>query len=71
MMCGGGHVCRSLYNAALIARLVLTWFPNPPAQLVGPLSSITDRGSPASLPRTLLALPQGPFLHAPFCPDHS
>lgn len=33
---------RSLYNAALICRLVLTWFPNPPAQLVGPLSTVTD-----------------------------
>jgi YggT family protein len=32
----------SLYNAALICRLVLTWFPNPPAQLVGPLSTVTD-----------------------------
>lgn len=39
-----GPVCcrRSLYNAALICRLVLTWFPNPPAQLVGPLSTVTD-----------------------------
>lgn len=32
----------SLYNTAIIARLVLTWFPNPPAQIVGPLASITD-----------------------------
>ena len=23
-------------------RLVLTWFPSPPAQLVGPLASVTD-----------------------------
>lgn len=30
--------CRGLYNTALVARLVLTWFPEPPAFLVGPLS---------------------------------
>lgn len=40
--CGPVCCCRSLYNAALICRLVLTWFPNPPAQLVGPLSTVTD-----------------------------
>jgi len=33
---------RSLYNTAIIVRLVLTWFPSPPAQLVGPLASVTD-----------------------------
>jgi hypothetical protein len=32
----------SLYNAALIGRLVLTWFPNPPQAIVGPLSTICD-----------------------------
>lgn len=32
----------SLYNAALIGRLVLTWFPNPPQFIVGPLSTICD-----------------------------
>jgi YggT family protein len=28
----------NLYNSALIVRLVLTWFPNPPEVIVGPLS---------------------------------
>lgn len=32
----------SLYNTALICRLVLTWFPNPPEFIVGPLSTIAD-----------------------------
>eukprot|EP00877_Chromochloris_zofingiensis_P002206 jgi/Chrzof1/11987/Cz06g17060.t1 len=32
----------SLYNAALICRLVLTWFPNPPAFIEGPLSTLCD-----------------------------
>jgi hypothetical protein len=30
--------CRGLYNTALVVRLVLTWFPQPPAFIVGPLS---------------------------------
>lgn len=29
--------CRSLYNTAIIVRLVLTWFPNPPQFIAGPL----------------------------------
>jgi hypothetical protein len=29
---------RGLYNTALVVRLVLTWFPEPPAFIVGPLS---------------------------------
>lgn len=32
--------CR--YNSALIVRLVLTWFPNPPGALIGPLATICD-----------------------------
>jgi len=32
----------SLYNAALIGRLVLTWFPNPPQAIVTPLATICD-----------------------------
>ena len=28
----------NLYNSALICRLVLTWFPNPPAFIVEPLA---------------------------------
>jgi hypothetical protein len=35
------YVCaphRGLYNTALVARLVLTWFPNPPAFIAGPLA---------------------------------
>lgn len=32
----------SLYNAALIGRLVLTWFPNPPQVIVTPLATICD-----------------------------
>lgn len=27
-----------LYNSALIVRLVLTWFPNPPEAIVTPLA---------------------------------
>ena len=36
------HARRQLYNAALIARLVLTWFPNPPQVIVGPLATVVD-----------------------------
>mmetsp|Transcript_12228 Transcript_12228/g.34386 ORF Transcript_12228/g.34386 Transcript_12228/m.34386 type:complete len:225 (+) Transcript_12228:111-785(+) len=32
----------SLYNAALIGRLILTWFPNPPMVILGPLATICD-----------------------------
>lgn len=31
-----------LYNTALVVRLVLTWFPNPPQVIVGPLSTLCD-----------------------------
>ena len=31
-----------LYNAALISRLILTWFPNPPQAIVSPLATICD-----------------------------
>jgi len=30
------------YNFAIVARLLLTWFPNPPQALVGPLAAICD-----------------------------
>jgi len=30
------------YNFAIVIRLLLTWFPNPPQALVGPLSTICD-----------------------------
>ena len=33
---------RNLYNTILIGRLILTWFPNPPEALVGPLSTLAD-----------------------------
>ena len=33
---------QQLYNAALIGRIILTWFPNPPQIIFGPLSTITD-----------------------------
>ncbi|GIL45442.1 hypothetical protein Vafri_2684 [Volvox africanus] len=32
----------NLYNTALIVRLVLTWFPNPPAAIVNPLATVCD-----------------------------
>ncbi|KAL3155827.1 hypothetical protein ABBQ32_012838 [Trebouxia sp. C0010 RCD-2024] len=32
----------SLYNTAIIVRLVLTWFPNPPQFIAGPLSTLCD-----------------------------
>jgi len=31
----------SLYNTLLVARLVLTWFPNAPPAIVAPLRSVT------------------------------
>lgn len=31
-----------LYNSALVVRLVLTWFPNPPAFIEQPLATVTD-----------------------------
>lgn len=31
-----------LYNAALIVRLILTWFPNPPQAIVSPLATVVD-----------------------------
>eukprot|EP00879_Flechtneria_rotunda_P029283 GHRR01031621.1.p1 GENE.GHRR01031621.1~~GHRR01031621.1.p1 ORF type:complete len:104 (+),score=8.08 GHRR01031621.1:281-592(+) len=31
-----------LYNTALVVRLVLTWFPNPPSFIIGPLSTLCD-----------------------------
>mmetsp|Transcript_18416 Transcript_18416/g.59911 ORF Transcript_18416/g.59911 Transcript_18416/m.59911 type:complete len:225 (+) Transcript_18416:3370-4044(+) len=32
----------NIFNAMLIGRLILTWFPNPPAALVSPLATICD-----------------------------
>lgn len=32
----------NLYNSALIVRLVLTWFPNPPQAIENPLSTLCD-----------------------------
>ncbi|KXZ44346.1 hypothetical protein GPECTOR_69g439 [Gonium pectorale] len=32
----------NLYNTALIVRLVLTWFPNPPEVIVSPLATVCD-----------------------------
>lgn len=32
----------NLYNAALIGRLILTWFPSPPEAIVGPLATVCD-----------------------------
>lgn len=32
----------SLYNSALVIRLVLTWFPNPPEFIEGPLATVCD-----------------------------
>jgi len=32
----------SLYNAAVVGRLILTWFPNPPQAIVGPLATVVD-----------------------------
>ncbi|KAK9841445.1 hypothetical protein WJX74_005959 [Apatococcus lobatus] len=32
----------SLYNTAIIGRLLLTWFPNPPAAIANPLSTLCD-----------------------------
>ncbi|KAK9813691.1 hypothetical protein WJX73_003871 [Symbiochloris irregularis] len=32
----------NLYNAALVGRIVLTWFPNPPAAISQPLSTLCD-----------------------------
>ena len=32
----------SIYNTLLIGRLILTWFPNPPRQIVYPLATLCD-----------------------------
>jgi len=32
----------SLYNSAIVVRLILTWFPNPPPAIVAPLSTVCD-----------------------------
>ncbi|KAK9845548.1 hypothetical protein WJX84_010402 [Apatococcus fuscideae] len=32
----------SLYNTAIIGRLLLTWFPNPPAAIASPLATLCD-----------------------------
>lgn len=32
----------SIYNTLLVARLILTWFPNPPEVIASPLSTICD-----------------------------
>ncbi|KAL6649320.1 hypothetical protein ACP70R_013544 [Stipagrostis hirtigluma subsp. patula] len=32
----------NLYNTVLVVRLVLTWFPNTPPAIVGPLSTVCD-----------------------------
>lgn len=32
----------NLYNTVLVVRLVLTWFPNAPPQIVSPLSTLCD-----------------------------
>ena len=32
----------SIYNALLVGRILLTWFPSAPPSIVGPLSSICD-----------------------------
>ena len=32
----------SIYNAALIGRIILTWFPNPPRAIVEPLATVCD-----------------------------
>ncbi|EIE20372.1 hypothetical protein COCSUDRAFT_8690, partial [Coccomyxa subellipsoidea C-169] len=33
---------RSLYNTIIIVRILLTWFPNPPQVIAGPLSTLCD-----------------------------
>lgn len=32
----------NIYNTLLIGRLILTWFPNPPSQIVYPLATLCD-----------------------------
>jgi len=32
----------NIYNTLIIVRLVLTWFPNPPQAIAGPLSTLCD-----------------------------
>lgn len=33
---------RNLYNTVLFGRIILTWFPNPPQVIAGPLSTLAD-----------------------------
>ena len=35
-------ICRNLYNTVLIGRIILTWFPQAPPALVGPLATVCD-----------------------------
>jgi len=32
----------NIYNTILVARLILTWFPNPPQAIVGPLRRVAQ-----------------------------
>ena len=36
------HSTLNIYNTLLIGRLVLTWFPSPPRQIVYPLATLCD-----------------------------
>ena len=32
----------NLYNFVLVVRVLLTWFPNPPGAIIGPVSTLSD-----------------------------
>ena len=47
----------NIYNTILVARLVLTWFPNPPQAIVSPLRRVAPRRAP---PRAAARPPRSP-----------
>ena len=42
MIPGTSGYGRNLYNFVLIVRVLLTWFPNPPGFIIGPVSTLAD-----------------------------
>lgn len=42
VLTGGLSSFLNLYNTVLFGRIILTWFPNPPQVIAGPLSTLAD-----------------------------
>lgn len=58
----------NIYNTILVARLILTWFPNPPQAIVGPLRRVAtpQRAARHAAP----PLKSNRALRAPHCCTH-